>query len=160
MTDDAFAQFPLFRGFGPLQLDLLRPLFVHCEYHTGTVLFEQGDPATHFYLVTSGEVAIHFKPEDGQDIVIARIKPGGILGWSAVIGRNQYTSAAICTQFARLLRVSGADLQALCGGYPDTVNLFTDRLAEIVAERLQRSNPEFLALLENSLRNHVNEETE
>jgi CRP-like cAMP-binding protein len=158
MTSDVLDQFPLFDGFSVEQKDLLRPLFVPTDCHAGTVLFEQGEPAIYFYLVISGEVAIHFKPEDDQDILIARIKPGGMIGWSAVIGRRSYTSAAICTEYTQLLRVRGSDLQTLCAQHPQTGNLFVDRLADVVAQRLERSHPQVLELLENGLRNAVHQE--
>jgi CRP-like cAMP-binding protein len=158
MTDDLFVEIPLFKGFTPDQLEVLRPLFIPCEYHAGTVLFEQGDLASHFYVVATGEVAIQYKPEDDQAIIITHVKPGGIVGWSAVIGRSKYTSSAYCTSFANLHRVSGAELQELSEVHPETCNKFMDRLAEAVAERLQGSNPHVLELLENSLRNGAHEE--
>jgi CRP-like cAMP-binding protein len=153
MSRDLLKQFPLFDGFSEDQMGLLRPLFLPCECHTGTVLFEQGDPAAYFYLLVSGEVAIHFKPEDGEDLVIARIKPGEMIGWSAVIGRRSYTSAAICTDYTELQRVRGADLQKLCVEHPETGNQFVDRMANVVAQRLECNHPQVLQLLENGLRN-------
>ena len=153
MSRDPLKQFPLFDGLSEDQMDLLRPLFVASECHAGTVLFEQGESAVYFFLLVSGEVAIHYKPDDGEDIVIARIKPGGMVGWSAVIGRRSYTSAAVCTEFTKLLRVRGADLQMLCVEYPETGNQFVDRMADVVAQRLESSHPQVLQLLENGLRN-------
>jgi CRP-like cAMP-binding protein len=153
MTKDLLEQFPLFDGFTEEQKALLRPLFVPSECHAGTVLFEQGEPALYFYLMVSGEVAIHYKPEDDQNIVITRIKPGGMVGWSAVIGRRSYTSAAICTEYTELLRVRGSDLQTLCLQHPETGNQFVDRMADVVAQRLESSHPQLLQLLENGLRN-------
>lgn len=158
MPKDILTQFQLFDGFSDEQMNLLRPLFVSSVCHTGTVLFEQGEPAVYFYLLVSGEVAIHFKPEDGQDIVIARIKPGGMIGWSAVIGRRSYTSAAICTEFTKLLRVRSVDLQNLSKEHPETGNLFVDRLAEVVAQRLKSNHPQVQALLENGIRSGVHQE--
>ena len=158
MSRDVLEQFPLFDGFSEDQMGLLRPLFVPGEYHTGTVIFEQGEPAVYFYLMISGEVAINYKPEDDQDIVITRIKPGGMIGWSAVIGRRSYTSAAICTDFTKLLRVRVSDLQKLCGQHPETGNQFVDRMAEVVAHRLEGSHPQVLQLLENGLRNGTHQE--
>jgi len=155
MSSDALEQFPLFDGFSEDQIALLRPLFVPSDCHAGTVLFEQGDLAVYFYLMVSGEVAIHYKPEDDQDIVVARIKTGGMVGWSAVIGRRSYTSAAICTEYTELLRVRGSDLQKLCTQHPDTGNQFVDRMADVVAQRLESSHPQVLQLLENGLRNGV-----
>ena len=155
MSSDVLEQFPLFDGFPEDQLALLRPLFVPSDCHAGTVLFKQGEPAVYFYLMVSGEVTIHYKPEDDQDIVIARIKPGGMVGWSAVIGRSSYTSAAICTEYTELLRVRSSDLQTLCAQHPDTGNKFVDRMADIVAHRLESSHPQVLQLLENGLRNGI-----
>ena len=158
MSRDVLEQFPLFDGFTEEQLALLSPLFVPNEYHTGTVIFDQGDPAIYFYLMISGEVAINYKPEDGQDIVITRIKPGGMIGWSAVIGRRSYTSAAICTEYTKLLRVRGSDLQVLCVEHPNTGNQFVDRMADVVAQRLESNHPQVLQLLENGLRNGSHQE--
>jgi len=153
MPNDDLEQFPLFEGISEDQIALLRPLFVASECHAGTVLFEQGEPAVYFYLMISGEVAIHYKPEDDQDIILTHIKPGGMIGWSAVIGRRSYTSAAICTEYTKLLRVRGVDLQTLCIQHPETGNQFVDRMAELVAQRLESSHPQVLQLLENGLRN-------
>ena len=153
MPQDLLKQFPLFEGFSDDQVDLLRPLFVPSECHASTVLFQQGEPASFFYLLISGEVAIHYKPDDGEEIVIARIKPGEMVGWSAVIGRRGYTSAAVCTEYSRLLRVRGADLQKMCIEHPETGNQFVDRMADVVAHRLESNHPQVLQLLENGLRN-------
>lgn len=158
MAEYSFEQLPLFQGIPGKQLEQLRPLLVPGDYYAGTVLFEQDDPALHFYLVMSGEVAIRYKPEDGQPIVVARVKTGGVVGWSAVIGRRRYTSAAICTEDSRLLRVRGSDLQAFCEKEPEIGNLFVDRLAQVVAQRLQTTHPQLMALLENGIRNGVHKE--
>jgi CRP-like cAMP-binding protein len=75
-----------------------------------------------------------------------------MIGWSSVIGRRSYTSAAICTEYTELLRVRGSDLQKLCAQHPDTGNQFVDRMADVVAQRLESSHPQVLQLLENGLR--------
>lgn len=158
MPRDLLKQFPLFDGFSEDQMELLRPLFLPSECHAGTVLFEQNEPATFFYLLVSGEVAVHFKPEDGEDIVITRVKQGGMIGWSAVIGRRNYTSAAICSEYTELLRVRGADLQKLIYEHPETGNQFVDRMADVVAHRLESNHPQVLQLLENGLRSGIHPE--
>ena len=47
----------------------------------------------------------------------------------------------------------GSDLQSLCERYPDTGALILDRLSDLIAERLQHTHPEVVALLENGIRN-------
>lgn len=153
MPEDLVDQLPLFKGLNEAQLALLRPLFLPYDCHAGTVIFEQGEPAIFLYLVVSGEVAIRYKPEDGQDITIARVREGGLVGWSAVIGRRQYTSAAVCTQYTQLLRMRGADLQSLRDRNPETGLVVLERLADVIAERLNSTHSQVMALLENGLRN-------
>ena len=149
-------QIELFQGMTLSQLELLRPLFIDFECYEGTVLFGQGELADFIYLVVSGEAVIQYKPEDGPAITVARVRPGGLVGWSALIGRRVYTSAVVCAVDSRFLRVRGADLQKLCEDHPETGGLLLERLANAVAERLRKTHPQVLSLLENGLRNGVN----
>jgi CRP-like cAMP-binding protein len=151
MQGDDFDQIPLFKGLTATQRSLLRPLFVPCDCYGGTVLFEQGDPADSLYLVISGEVIVRYKPEDGPPIVLARIRPFGIVGWSAVLGRQQYTSGAECTVYTQILRARGEDLQNLCEQYPETGTLILERLAKEIADRTPSSNGQMLDLLKQGL---------
>jgi CRP-like cAMP-binding protein len=153
MPIQSFFQLPFFEGLNPEQLDLLCPLFVETECYAGTVLFDQNDPAIHLYLVISGEISIRFKPEDGEALTIARVHDGGVVGWSALIGRRLYTSAAIVTQYSALLRASGAELQSLCELHPETGLMLLDRFTSVIGERLSGTSPEIRAILMSSLRN-------
>ena len=156
MTDDMFANLSLFKNFDQAQLDLLRQIFVSCDCHSQTIVFEQGNPAEYLYLVASGEVLIRYKPDDGPHINVARVREGGVFGWSAIIKRRTYTSTVECATHTHLLRVSSADLQSLCEKYPETGTIILDRLVADVAERLRSTSDEMYSLLESSLRNGVN----
>lgn len=153
MQGDILEQVPLLQGLTPAQLELLLPMFKIIEGCTGSVLFEQGDPAEFLYLVVAGEVTIRYKPEDGSTILVARVKPGGVVGWSAALGNRVYTSGAICSEHARLLRLRGKDLRKLCEEYPETGGLILDRLACIIAQRLSHTHEQVMALLKQGMRN-------
>lgn len=141
----------LFRDLSPAQLKQLQPLFTPCEFIADIVLFEQGDPAENLFAVVSGEVVVNFKPEDGPAIVVARVHPGSIVGWSAALGSRRYTSSAVCTTYTQLLRVRGDDLRRLCLQHPDTGIVFLDRLATVIAERLHSTHDMVLSLLQLGL---------
>lgn len=155
MLNDLYLQLPLFQELSPAQLEILRPLFTLRDFYADNVVFEQGEPADYLYLVILGEVVVQYKPEDDQIITVARVRPGGIIGWSAAIGRRQYTSAAICSQYTQLMSVSGKDLQGLCEQHPEIGGLLLQRLADVVAERIHGSHAQVMALLENGMRNGV-----
>jgi CRP-like cAMP-binding protein len=151
MDADVFQNLFLFRDLIPIHLNLLQPLFIPCEFDADSVLFEQGDPAENLFAVVSGEVVVNFKPDDGSMIVVARVQPGSIVGWSAALGSRRYTSSAVCTTYTQLLRVRGDDLRRLCLQHPDTGTVFLDRLATVIAERLHSTHDLVLSLLQLGL---------
>jgi CRP-like cAMP-binding protein len=152
---DFFDHLPLFDGLSQEQCVLLQEIFAPCSYEADRMLFEQGDPAEHLYIVTQGEIIVNFKPEDGPALTVARVLRNGVVGWSAALGSRTYTSGAQCTEEARLLRVRGADLRRLCEQHPETGVLILDRLATVIAQRLRNTHDQVVALLELGLRNGV-----
>jgi CRP/FNR family transcriptional regulator len=151
MTTDIFDQSPFFKDMSAQQRNLLKPLFTACDCVEGELLFEQGDPADYLYLVESGEVIVRYKPEDGPEIIVARVKTGGIVGWSAALGSRHYTSGAICGTDSQLLCVRGADLRQLCSQHPETGVLVLEKLADVIAERLNSTHQEVVKLLKQGL---------
>ncbi|MEW5872677.1 MAG: cyclic nucleotide-binding domain-containing protein [Chloroflexota bacterium] len=152
MIGNAFDGLALFQGLQPEQIELLKPLFHLSQETAGNILFEQGGPACNLYLVLEGEIAIRFKPEDGPEIVIVRVRAEGVVGWSAALGSATYTSSAVCTSDCTVLRIRGQDLRALCENHPQTGTLILERLAAVVAERLRNTHPHVVALLEQGMR--------
>lgn len=153
MEADFFADVFLFKGLTAAQLAILRPLFEPCDCYAGTVLFEQGDPAEYLFTVVTGEVVVNFKPDDAPTLTVARVQPGSIVGWSAVLGSRCYTSSAECTQYTQLLRVRGTNLRRLCDEHPETGVQVLDRLAAVIAERLHSTHDMVLSLLQLGLNN-------
>lgn len=153
MPTDVFDRLPLFSGLSPDQRRVLKPLFVPCDCYGDVVLFEQGENAEYLYLVVVGEIVIQYKPDDGHPIMVSRVKPGGVVGWSAALGNRVYTSAAICTRYTQMLRIRGSDLRELCEQNPETGILILERLAEIIAERLRNTHEQVIALLKEGLSN-------
>ena len=151
MSDDIFAQSSLFQGLTASQRALLRSLFVPVDYYPDATIFDQGDPADYLYVVIVGEVVVNFKPEDGPELTVARIKPGDIVGWSAALGRRTYTSSASCVTYTQLLQVGGEDLRKLCELHPDTGIVILERLASVIAERLNSTHEIVVQLLEIGL---------
>ena len=147
-----FDQIHLFDNLTPAQTAIVKPLFAPIEEYTGAIIFEQGELAEYLYIVVEGEVLIQYKPDDGPLLVIARIRPEGVVGWSAALGSPYYTSTAVCAAPCKLLRVSGADLHDLYQSNPETGSLVLDHLAEVIAKRLRNTHAHVLALLENGLR--------
>lgn len=155
MLVEDFEKLPFFQDLPPEQSHVLEGLFSPCEFCSGSILFEQGDPADYLYLVVSGEVMIHYKPDDGAKIPVARVREGGVVGWSAALGNAFYTSTAECTNSTQLLRVRGDELRNKCIQYPELSDVVLDRLASVIAMRLRKSHEQVMRLLRQSLETNV-----
>jgi CRP-like cAMP-binding protein len=152
MLSDAIDQLSLFEGLSLAQRALLRQIFIPCDYYPNTMIFDQGEPAEHLYIVVSGEVMVEYKPDDGPPITVARVLPCGVVGWSAALGSKSYTSRAMCCVYSQLLRVRSSELRKLYDQHPETGAVIIDRLATVIAQRLRNTHDQVLALLELGLR--------
>jgi CRP-like cAMP-binding protein len=138
---------PLFADLETDELDLLEPLFLPFRYSNGTTIFEQDDPADFLYLLLEGAVEIRYKPYDAPIITVAHISPGGVFGWSAVVGSPAYTSGAYCIEDSQTLRVLGDDLRKLCTEHPDMGRVILDRLAKAVSSRWHHAHAQVRDML-------------
>ena len=154
MTEDIYTNIALFDGLNSSDKELLKSYFIYCDFPSETLLFEQGDTAEYLYWLLSGEVTIRYKPEDGPEIIVTRVKPGGIVGWSAAVGNRYYTSGAICSSDSQFLRVHGEGLRELCSKYPHIGMIVLDHLALAIAERLSNSREMIMTLLRQRLCDH------
>ena len=147
MNLSIFDQLALFHDLDAQQRAIIRPLFSEHEEPAGAIIFEQGAPAKHLYLVVDGEVNVRYKPDDGPAMVVARVRADGVAGWSAALGTSNYTSSAVCANDC-----NADDLRWLCETYPELGQLVLDRLAVVIAKRLKNTHQHVVALLQHGLR--------
>ena len=142
---------PLFQDVDENTLQLLEPLFEPFSCLNGTVIFEQGDPALHLYLILEGAIEILYKPYDGPPLTITTLVSGNIVGWSAAIGNATYTSGAVCKEDCRAIRMSSRDLHKLCAKEPEAGRIILNLLAESVSPRWQNAQGQIQTLLNTNI---------
>lgn len=126
------------------RLETESTLYVGAEPH---VVFNQGDAANALFILLDGEVEIRFKPDDGEPLVVAKIQPQGVFGWSAAIGRDRYTSSAVATTPIRAVQTDGKRLRQLYESHPETGEVIFERLAQAIAGRIHSTRDTVLELL-------------
>lgn len=141
----------IFKNLTTEQRELIQPLFKCHEESAGTTIFEQGEEASYLYIVIEGEIEIIYKPDDGPPLVVTRVRPENVIGWSAVLGNPEYTSSAVCTINSTMMSVRGSDLRQLCENYPDLCPIILDRLATMIAKRLRNTHSHVIDLLRQGL---------
>jgi CRP/FNR family transcriptional regulator, cyclic AMP receptor protein len=137
----------IFKELDESQIELLRPLFEAFSCQAGTIIFQQGEPAEFLYLVINGKVEISFKPYDGMPMTVSRVGSGGVFGWSAVLGSEQYTSTAIAFKALKSFRVHGNELRRFCLEHPAEGKRILEHLAEGVSSRWTDAHKQVKAFL-------------
>ncbi len=148
-------RFPLFRDLSSADLKIIAPLFHARTFSEGTTIVEQGEKADRLYLLTQGEVVIRYKPYDGESMTLNRIRPGGVFGWSAVLGNPVYSSSVICSASCEVLQVFGDDLRDLQEQHPQTGHLILDRLAQAVSSRWVDAQQQVKAMIKKGVKENV-----
>jgi CRP-like cAMP-binding protein len=111
-------------------LDIAQKLF----QSEGEILFREGDPAKHFYVLLKGRVKLSLG-ETGPVVYMVR-KPGEIIGWSGLIGRDRYSASGECMEETNLLKFPRDVFLEILKKYPRNEALLFKRLAEMLGNRL------------------------
>ena len=139
---------PFLRDLTPEQYDLLAALFEPLDLPARTAIFKQGERAVYMYLLLDGEIRLQYKPYDGPSITLTQLHTGDVLGWSAVVGNEAYTSDAIGMTPVRLLRARGDTLRRLCVEYPTAGRSILEKLAKAVSPRWVNAQRQIQSVLE------------
>jgi CRP/FNR family cyclic AMP-dependent transcriptional regulator len=137
----------IFHEISPKEFEIIKPYFNQRCYLSDEVIFKQQQVADYLYILMEGGVEIRYKPYDAPPLVVANISPGGVFGWSAALGRNFYTSAAISTLECNTYCISHQNLQKLCKLNPFIGDILLDRLACLIAARLRSTHPQVISIL-------------
>ena len=151
MFRQELAQVSLFKDLSPTDLDYVAPFFETVCLPQNEVIFEQGRIAEHLYILLEGEVVVNFKPYDGPQLTVAHIHPDGVFGWSAILGRQVYTSIALAAVDSVTIRIRGEEFRSLCEEKPKTGLLILEKLAGVIAERLNSTHAQIFTMLAESM---------
>jgi CRP-like cAMP-binding protein len=105
----------------------------------GDLLFHEGDPANHFYVLLKGRVKLSLG-DTGPVVYMVR-HPGEIIGWSGLIGRDVYTASSECMEATNLLKFERDTFLEILKKYPQNEALLFKRLAEMLGNRLLELYP-------------------
>jgi len=106
------------RTFRGLDLNVSKDLasqFVEVKYKAGEPIIEQGEPATHFYVVKDGNVEVSQSVDTGtarREDVINQFGPGQSFGETAILRRTARTASVRALSDCTVLELSAEDFVA------------------------------------------------
>ena len=113
---------------------------------TGYRLFRADAPADRFWLVHSGAVALDFQVPGRGDIVVERVGPGAVLGWSWLLEPHRWRFGAVVAEDVRAVEFDAVGVRALIAEDPELGRELTARFLAIVAERLEAARHRLVEL--------------
>jgi CRP-like cAMP-binding protein len=135
--EQSVAAHPFFRGFDPKRLKDVVHGAREARFDEGQVLFREREPASHFYLIEEGEVALESRLGSDRALVIQTIGPGDVLGWSWLVAPYQWHFTARALKATKTITIDGAHLLVACEKDPGLGYDLLKRILKIVLERLQ-----------------------
>lgn len=127
-------QSPVFQRIPPINIQNMFHRLQTCQVREQEVVFRQGDEGDYFYLIQHGSCAV-VRRDDGNDTVIAELKPGQSFGEEALISKAPRNATVVMNSDGVLLRLSKHDFE----------NLFEQPVVETInleqAEALYTRNP-------------------
>jgi len=125
----------LFQFLRPEQVVGLNKAAEPVSFKPGEVVYERGGPATYMYVVISGEIALHVPGDDGMNVLVNEVGPGELFGVCVCLGVEHYTTTAMCSENAWLLRIEAAMLKRLMDEDVEIGYALQTEIARIYFER-------------------------
>ncbi len=138
------ADHPFFHGFDPSFLTTIAHGASERTYETGEFLVREGEPATEFFLVQHGKVAVEMATPERPRLTLQTVGPGEVLGWSWFTPPRRWSLDARALKTTRALVVDAAVLRRALDARPDAGYRFLARLLPVIAERLENARLQLL----------------
>lgn len=104
------------------------------NYTKGQYVFQENDPAEHFFIMLKGRVEIK---QGTTGVVIHNVNHAGeAFGWSSLLDRESYTASAQCLEDTVLITIRDKDVTRVVEKDPENGMIFYKRLAGMLGQRL------------------------
>lgn len=103
---------PILQGVGEEALCELAGLALCHDYPKNNILLYEGDPAGAVFLVLDGQVKITLNNEEGKEVLVTMVRPGGFVGLISALDDGAQPATAITALSSRLAKFAGDSLIA------------------------------------------------
>ena len=137
VTAAALAAHPMLHGMSTDHLAVLAGSASDVAFAAGHRLFEEGGSANHFWLLQSGSVALDLHIPGQGRVRIDTVGMGELLGWSWRFPPYRWAFGAVAASPVEAFEFDAQAVRASCASEPEFGHEVTERLARVLAKRLQ-----------------------
>ena len=143
--EQRLAAHPFLKGMSPHHLELLALCVTPTQFDAGQIVLCEGEPASGFYLIETGTVALEAKADDGKTVVIDTVSAGEPLGWSWLFPPYLWSFDARATEPCTALCFSGLLLRQHRDDDLTLSHELHKRASEVMVRRLQAARSKLIA---------------
>jgi CRP/FNR family transcriptional regulator, cyclic AMP receptor protein len=138
------AKHPFFEGLEPKYLQLITSCASNVRFEAETYIFREGEPASLFYIIRQGKVALETLAGSRGPITIETIEAGEVLGWSWLFPPYRWHFDARVVEPTRAIVLDGVCLRTKGETDHDLGYELVKRVAQIMMQRLQATRLQLL----------------
>ncbi len=137
MSLHALARIPFFTALPSDELERLMVELDVVDLNAGDILFREGDPGEHLYVVTKGELEILMAPGTGDELILNVLQEGEYLGEMSMIQPGGVrTASARARGHVTLLSMSRDQFKDLLQRHPE----LSTAMVSVLSQRLDNTN--------------------
>jgi phosphoserine phosphatase RsbU/P len=137
MPVNLLARIPFFTDLPPEELDRLVAEMAIVNLNSGDVLFREGDPGEHLYVVVNGELEILMAPDTDDELILNILYEGEYLGEMSLIQPGGHrTASARARGNVVLLSMDRKQFGNLLQRHPELANA----MVSVLSQRLDNTN--------------------
>lgn len=137
MTANLLAKIPLFADLPVEELDRLVAMLDSKEMKAGEILFHEGDPGEHLYMVMNGELEVFMGENESDRLILNVLREGEYLGEMSLIVPGGHRTASVRARGpAVLLSMSRTQFMDLTERYP----VLASSMVRVLSQRLDATN--------------------
>jgi CRP-like cAMP-binding protein len=155
ISTEVFRRYPHFAGIDDACLGEVAKISEEREFKNGETIFEEsgsflatariyekGEEATHFMLLTDGKVDIALTLGTGEKAVVGTLVSGDVMALSALIPPYHLSATGIAKEDGKLIQIKAVALRQLCDENPELGYRLMQGVAKGIMTRLQDTRVE------------------
>jgi CRP-like cAMP-binding protein len=139
------AQHPFLAGMERRYLRQLASLASNKSFKALQMIFHEGNPASEFYLIGKGKVAIETALVGCDAIPIQTLGAGEVVGWSWLLPPYEWHYSARALEPTQVIALDGVALRSRCEEDHDLGYEIMKRFALVIVQRLAATRARFLS---------------
>jgi CRP-like cAMP-binding protein len=143
VDDQVLARAGIFQGVEAAAVSALSDQLQPVRYARGHVVFAEGEPGDHLFIVMSGKVKIGRRTADGRENLVTIMGPSDMFGELSVFDPGPRTSSATTITAVRAVSMDRDALRVWIADRPE----LAEQLLMVLARRLRRTNDNLVDMI-------------